>query len=102
MRKQNSEESNYKKIAKVQRLSELSQSLPFTEYDFYDLYQKMFEGMALGMMKKVLPLREMADTFGLVSRRQVPKRGAKPYFSPAEKVALMFLKTVSIPKLCML
>ena len=79
-------------MAKVQRLSELCQSLPFTEYDFYDLYQKTFEGTVLGMMKRVLPLREMADTFGLVNKRQVPKRGAKPYFSPEGKVALMFLK----------
>ena len=62
------------------------QSLPFTEYDFYDSYQKTFEGMVLGRMKKVLPLREMADTFGLVSKRQVPKRGAKPYFSTEGKV----------------
>ena len=80
-------------MAKVQRLSELSQSLPFTEYDFYDLYQKTFEGTVLGRMKKVLPLREMADTFGLVSKRQVPKRGARPYFTPEGKVALVFLKT---------
>ena len=62
------------------------------ECDFYDLYQKTFEGTVLGRMKKVLPLREMADTFGLVNKRQVPKRGAKPYFSPEGKVALMFLK----------
>ena len=56
----------------------------------------------LGMMKKVLPLREMADTFGLVNKRQVPRRGAKPYFSPEGKVALVFLKMytqLSAPKL---
>ena len=29
--------------------------------------------MVLGGMKKVLPLREMANTFGLVNKRQVPK-----------------------------
>ena len=36
---------NYHLIAvtKVRRLSELSQNLPFTKYDFYDLYQKTFE-----------------------------------------------------------
>jgi len=53
-------------------------------------------------MKKVLPLRQMAETFGLVNKRQVPKRGAKPYFTPEGKVALMFLKTytqLSAPKL---
>lgn len=56
----------------------------------------------LGRMKKVLPLREMADTFGLVNKRQVPRRGAKPYFSPEGKVALVFLKMytqLSAPKL---
>ena len=89
-------------MTKVQRLSELSQSLPFTEYDFYDLYQKTFVGTELGRIRKVLPLPEMAETFGLVSKRQVPKRGAKPYFTPEGKVALMFLKTytqLSAPKL---
>jgi hypothetical protein len=76
--------------------------LPFTEYDFYDLYLKTFENTELGRMKKVLPLRQMAETFGLASKRQVPKRGAKPYFTPEGKVALMFLKTytqLSAPKL---
>ena len=89
-------------MAKVQRLSELTPSLPFTEYDFYDLYQKTFEGTELGRIRKVLPLPEMAETFGLVSKRQVPKRGAKPYFTPEGKVALMFLKMysqLSAPKL---
>lgn len=89
-------------MTKVRRLSELSQSLPFTEYDFYDIYQKTFEGTELGRMKKVLPLREMAEAFGLVRRRQVPRRGPKPYFGPEGKVALMFLmmKTQqSAPKL---
>ena len=89
-------------MTKVRRISELSQSLPFTEYDFYDLYLKTFENTELGRMKKVLPLRQMAETFGLVNKRQVPKRGAKPYFTPEGKVALMFLKTytqLSAPKL---
>ena len=89
-------------MTKVRRISELSQSLPFTEYDFYDLYLKTFENTEPGRMKKVLPLRQMAETFGLVNKRQVPKRGAKPYFTPEGKVALMFLKTytqLSAPKL---
>ena len=89
-------------MTKVRRISELSQSLPFTEYDFYDLYLKTFENTELGRMKKVLPLRQMAETFGLVNKRQFPKRGAKPYFTPEGKVALMFLKTytqLSAPKL---
>ena len=53
-------------------------------------------------MKKLLPLREMAESFGLVSKRRTPKRGPKPYFTPEGKVALMFLKMytqTSSPKL---
>ena len=89
-------------MTKVRRLSELSQSLPFTEYDFYDLYQKTFEDSELGRMKRLLPLREMAEAFGLVSKRQVPRRDPKPYFTPEGKVALMFLmmrSQQSAPKL---
>ena len=36
----------------------------------------------LGKMKKLLPLREMAKNFGLVSKRRSPKRGPKPYVRP--------------------
>ena len=89
-------------MTKVHNFSELSQSLPFTEYDFYDFYRRSFEKTTLGRMKRLLPLREMADAFGLVSKRQVPKRGKRPYFTPEGKVALMFLKMytqTSAPKL---
>ena len=53
-------------------------------------------------MKRLLPLREMAENFGLVSKRPERKRGPKPFFSPEGKVALMFLKNytqLSAPKL---
>jgi len=89
-------------MAKVQNLSELSQSLPFTEYDFYDFYRRSFESTVLGRMRRLLPLHEMADVFGLVNKKQVPKRGKKPYFTPEGKVALMVLKMytqTSAPKL---
>ena len=89
-------------MAKIQNLSELSQSFSFTEYDFFDFYRRSFEHTELGRMKKHLPLREMAESFGLVSNRRAPKRGRKPYFTPEGKVALMFLKIytqMSSPKL---
>ena len=89
-------------MAKVQKLSELSQSFSFTEYDFYEHYRRTFESTVLGKMKKLLPLREMAENFGLVSKRRSPNRGPKPYFTPEGKVALAFLKTytqTSAPKL---
>ena len=43
-------------------------------------------------MKKLLPLHEMAENFGLISKSLRPKRGRKSYFTPEGKVALMFLK----------
>ena len=43
-------------------------------------------------MKKLLPLHAMAENFGLVSKSLRPKLGRKSYFTPEEKVALMFLK----------
>ena len=89
-------------MAKIQNLSELSQSFSFTEYDFFDFYRRSFERSELGRIKKLLPLHEMAEDFGLVSGRRAPKRGWKPYFTPEGKVALMFLKMytqMSSPKL---
>ena len=68
-------------MAKVQKLSELNQGFLFTEYDFYEDYRRTFENTVLGKMKKLLPLREMAENFGLVSKRRSPKRGPKPYFT---------------------
>ena len=89
-------------MAKIQNLSELSQSFSFTEYDFFDFYRRSFERSELGRIKKLLPLREMAENFGLVNKRRAHKRGRKPYFTPEGKVALMFLKMytqTSSPKL---
>ena len=89
-------------MAKIQNLSGLTQSISFTEYDFYDLYRQTFEFTELGRMKSLLPLREMAMNFGLIDStlefRQV-KRGRKPFFEPEGKVALIFLTGLSAPKL---
>lgn len=88
-------------MAKVQNFSEISPNLPFTEFDFYDLYRKTFENSELGRIKRKLPLREMAENLGLRSSMG-PKRGRRSYFTPEGKVALMFLKMytgLSSPKL---
>lgn len=53
---------------------------------------RLFEKSELGRIKKLLPLREMAEHFGLVSKSMNPKLGRKSYFTPEGKVALMFLK----------
>ena len=89
-------------MAKVQNFSGISPDLPFTEFDFYELYRRTFETSELGKIRKRLPLGEMAENFGLISKSMRAKKGRKAYFTPEGKVALMFLKMytgLSSPKL---
>lgn len=89
-------------MAKVQNFSGISPDLPFTEFDFYELYRQTFATSELGKIRKRLPLREMAENFGLISKSMRAKKGRKTYFTPEGKVALMFLKMytgLSSPKL---
>lgn len=89
-------------MAKVRNIAEITPNLPFTEYNFYEEFRESFKKTELGRMKKILPLHEMAKSFGLVSESMMPKRGRKSYFTPEGKVALMFLKMktqMSFPKL---
>ena len=79
-------------MTKVRKFAEITPNLPFSEFNFYELYRETFEKSELGRMKKLLPLREMAESFGLVRKSMMPKRGRKSYFTPEGKVALMFLK----------
>ena len=89
-------------MSKVRNFVEITPNLPFSEFNFYELYRETFEKSELGRMKKILPLREMAESFGLVNKSMTPQRGRKSYFTPEGKVALMFLKMktqMSFPKL---
>ena len=89
-------------MSKVTNFAEITPNLPFSEFNFYELYRETFEKTDLGRMKKILPLHEMAESFGLVNKSMMPKRGRKSYFTPEGKVALMFLKMktqMSFPKL---
>ena len=89
-------------MSKVRNLAAIAPNIGFTEFDFYDLYRSTFEKSELGRIKKLLPLREMAENFGLVSKSLKPKLGRRSYFTPEGKVALMFLKMytgLSCPKL---
>ena len=89
-------------MAKVRNLAEIAPNIRFTEFDFYDLYRSTFEKSELGRIKRLLPLREMAENFGMVSKSLRPKLGRRSYFTPEGKVALMFLKMytgLSCPKL---
>ena len=47
-------------MAKVQNFSGISPDLPFTEFDFYELYRRTFATSELGKIRKRLSLREMA------------------------------------------
>ena len=92
-------------MAKIQNLSDIQQEFAFTEFDFYQRYVESFKSSELGRIKLLLPLREMALSFGLIaanSKRLRPKCGRHSYFSPESKVALAFLKMytgLSAPKL---
>ena len=89
-------------MAKVQNFAEITPNLPISEFDFYDLYRSTFEKSELGRIKKLLPLHEMAENFGLVSKSMRPNLGRRSYFTPVGKVSLMFLKMytgLSCPKL---
>ena len=89
-------------MSKVQNFAGLHQSIPFTEFDFYEKYHRSFEKTELGRIRKLLPLKDLSENFGLVNKSLRPHRGPKSYFTPEGKVALMFLKMytrLSAPKL---
>lgn len=89
-------------MSKVRNFSEIAPNIAFPEFNFYELYYSTFEKSELGRIKKLLPLREMAENFGLVRKSMRPKLGRKSFFTPEGKVALMFLKMytgLSCPKL---
>ena len=66
-------------MSKVRNFAEITPNLPFSEFNFYELYRETFEHSELGRMKKLLPLREMAESLGLVSKSVAPKRGREFY-----------------------
>ena len=78
-------------MSKVTNFAEITPNLPYTEFDFYELYRRTFIKTELGRMKSLLPLREMAENMGLINKSMMPKRGRKSYFTPEGKVALMLL-----------
>lgn len=89
-------------MSKIRNFSEIAPNIAFPEFNFYELYYSTFEKSELGRIKKLLPLREMAENFGLVRKSMRPKLGRRSFFTPEWKVALMFLKMytgLSCPKL---
>ncbi len=76
-------------MSKVRIFFEIAPNIASPEVNFYELYYSTFEKSELGRIKKLLPLREMADNFGLVRKSMMPKLGRKSFFTPEGKVALM-------------
>ena len=76
-------------MAKVRNLSDTQQQIAFTEHDFYQLYVETFKTSELGRIKSLLPLREMAISFGLIEEKPKSirvKRGRKSFFSPENQL----------------
>lgn len=76
---------------KLQKISEITATLPFTEFDFLQKYREGFAQSELGRIHAELPLKEMASEI----RSRMPerdRRGNKPMFPPEGEIALMFLK----------
>ena len=89
-------------MSKARNFSEIAPNIAFPEFNFYELYYSTCEKSELGRIKKLLPLREMAEDFGLVRKSMRPKLERRSFFTPEGKVALMFLKMyteLSCPKL---
>ena len=76
---------------KIQKISDLTPSLPFTEFDFLQNYYNSFEKSELGRILAQLPIKELAAEF--TSRIHKSPRGKKPLFSAEGEIALMFLKS---------
>ena len=89
-------------MSKVRYFSEIAPNISFQEFNYYEFYYSTFEKNELGRIKKLLPLRKVAENFGLIRKSKMPKLGLKSFFTPEGKVALMFLKMyteLSCPKL---
>ena len=75
---------------KIQKISEITPSLPFTEFDFLQNYRESFAKSELGHIRTQLPIKELAAEF--TSKIHKSTRGKKPLFSAEGEIALMFLK----------
>ena len=78
-------------FVKLRKISEITATLPFTEFDFMQKYRESFAASELGRIHAQLPLKELAEKI----RSHFPKthpQGNTPMFPPEGEVALMFLK----------
>ena len=76
----------------VTKISEITATLPLTEFAFMHNYRGSFKSGGLGRIYEQLPLKEPASE---IRRRMLLKRpqGKKPVFPPECEIALMFLRS---------
>ena len=55
-------------VPKVRNFSEIAPNIAFPKFNFYERDYSTFEKRELGRIKKLLPLREMAEDFGLIRK----------------------------------
>ena len=75
---------------KIQKISDITPTLPFTEFNILQAYRDSFVKSELGRIHSQLPLKELAAEYTNCIHKS--KRGKKPLFSPEGEIALMFLK----------
>ena len=67
-------------MSKERIFSEIAPNIAFSEFNFYELKYSTFEKSELGRIKKLLPLREVAENFGLVRKGMRPKISEREVF----------------------
>ena len=76
---------------KLRKISDITATLPLTEFDFLQKYRESFKSSELGRIYEQLPLKELAAEIYVRMPVRNPQ-GRKPMFSPEGEIALMFLK----------
>lgn len=76
---------------KLQNISEITATLPFTEFDFMQKYRESFAVSELGRIHAQLPIKELAAEIYSHMPSKKPQ-GNKSMFPPEGEIALMFLK----------
>ena len=77
---------------KLRKISDITATLPFTEFDFMQKYRESFAVNELGRIYAQLPLKEMAEKIRSHFHKTY-HQGNTPLFPPEGEVALMFLKS---------
>ena len=77
---------------KLRKISDITATLPFTEFDFMQKYRESFAVSELGRIYAQLPLKEMAEKIRSHFHK-THHQGNTPLFPPEGEVALMFLKS---------